>query len=130
MTQKSFKYGQFGMGFLRTLPPAAALRFTDLVNRRGRGVYIIKLTETGQNAYGQPIYSEFSHEEKAFLERKGRERDIPPGTIKETLIRLFMKRWAAIQEDGYEVEVDGVRYHINSLDETDAYLMAEAERKI
>ena len=125
----SFKYGQFGTGFLRTMPPAAALRFRNLVNRRGRGVYIIELTETGQDAYGQPVYTESSHEEKAFLERKGRERDIPPGTIKENLLRLFMARWAAIQEDGYEVEMDGVRYHINSLDETDAYLEVEAERK-
>lgn len=125
----SFRYGQFGTGFLRTMPPATALRFRNLVNRRGRGVYVIELTETGQNAYGQPIYSESSHEEKVFLERKGRERDLPMGTIKESLICLFMKRWAAIQEDGYEVEVDGVRYHINSLDETDAYLMVEVERK-
>jgi len=125
----SFKYGQFGTGFLRTMPPATALRFRNLVNRRGRGVQIIELTETGQNAYGQPTYSESSHEEKAFLERKGRERDIPPGTLKENLIRLFMARWAAIEEDGYEVEVEGSRYHIISLDETDAYLMVEAERK-
>jgi hypothetical protein len=125
----SFKYGQFGTGFLRIMPPAAALRFRNLVNRRGRGVQIIELTETGQNAYGQPIYTESSHEEKVFLERKGSERDLPPGTIKENLIRLFMARWAAIQEDGCEVEVDGARYHINSLDETDAYLMVEAERK-
>ena len=125
----SFKYGQFGTGFLRTMPPAAALRFRNLVNRRGRGVTIIGLTETGQNAYGQPIYTESSHEEKAFLEREGRERDLPPGTIKENLIRLFMARWAAIGEDGYEVEVDGVRYHVTSLDETDAYLEVEAERK-
>ena len=125
----SFKYGQFGTGFLRTMPPAAALRFSNLVNRRERGVYIIELTETGQDAYGQPTYSESSHEEKAILERKGRERDIPPGTIKENLIRLFMKRWAAIGEDGHEVEVDGARYHITSLDETDAYLEVEAERK-
>ena len=125
----SFKYGQFGTGFLRSMPPAAALRFRNLVNRRGHGVQIIELTETGQNDYGQPIYSESSHEEKAFLEREGRERDLPPGTIKENLIRLFMARWAAIGEDDYEVEVDGVRYHINSLDETDAYLEVEAERK-
>ena len=125
----SFKYGQFGTGFLRTTPPAAALRFNNLVKRRGRRVQIIELTETGQNAYGQPIHSESSHEEKAFLERKGWERDLPPGTIKENLIRLFMARWAAIGEDGYDVEVDGVRYHITSLDETDAYLMVEAERK-
>jgi len=43
----SFKYGQFGTGFLRTMPPAAALRFRNLVSRRGRGVQIIELTETG-----------------------------------------------------------------------------------
>ena len=126
----SFKYGQFGTGFLRGMPPAAALRFKNLVNRRGRGVQIIELTETSQNAYGQPIYSESSHEEKVFLERKGRERDFPPGTIKENLIRLFMARWVAIGEDGYEVEVDGVRYHVTALDDRETYLTVEAERKI
>jgi len=125
----SFKYGQFGTGFLRTIPPPTALRFNNMVRTRGRAVTIVKLTQTGENDYGQPTYSESSHEEKAFLERKGREKDLPPGTLKENLIRLFMARWAAIQEDEYEVEVDGARYHITSLDETDAYLMVEAERK-
>ena len=125
----SFKYGQFGTGFLRTIPPPTALRFNNLVEIRGRAVTIVKLTQTGENDYGQPTYSESSHEEKAFLERKGREKDLPPSTIKKEYIKVFMARWAAIQEDEYEVEVDGARYHITSLDETDAYLMVEAERK-
>ena len=100
-----------------------------MVEIRGRVVTIVKLTQTGEDDYGQPTYSESSHEEKAFLERKGRERDLPPGTIMEVFIRLFMARWTAIQEDEYELEVDGARYHITSLDETNAYLMVEAERK-
>ena len=125
----SFRYGHFGTGFSRTMPPATALRFEELVKTRGRDVSIIRLTETGEDDYGQPIYKESSYTEKAFLERVGRERDLPPGTLKEGLIRLFMVPWAAIGEDGYEVAIDGVRYHITGLDEREAYLLVEAERK-
>jgi len=126
----SFRFGQFGTGFLKTRPPATTLRFRDLVKRRGRDVSIVELTETGQNAYGQPVYSESSYTEKAFLERSGRERNLPPGTIKENFIDLFMVPWAAIDEDGYEVEVDGVRYHVTATDDRETYLMVEAERKV
>jgi hypothetical protein len=126
----SFRFGQFGTGFLKTRPPATTLRFRDLVKRRGRDVSIIELTETGSDAYGQPVYSESSLTEKAILERTGRERDLPPGTVKENLIELFMVPWAAIGEEGYEVEVDGVRYHVTTLDDRETYLMVEAERKI
>jgi hypothetical protein len=126
----SFRFGQFGTGFLKTRPPATTLRFMDLVNRRGRDVSIVELTEIGSDAYGQPVYSESSYTEKAFLERTGRERDLPPGTVKENLIELFMVPWAAIDEEGYEVEVDGVRYHVTILDDRETYLMVEAERKI
>ena len=126
----SFRFGQFGTGFLKTRPPATTLRFRDLMKRRGRDVSIVELTETGSDAYGQPVYSESSYTEKAFLERSGRERDLPPGTVKENFIELFMVPWAAIGEEGYEVEVDEVRYHVTALDDSEAYLMVEAERKV
>ena len=126
----SFKYGQFGTGFLRAIPSPTALRFSNLVKTRGKTLTIVELTKTGEDDYGQPIYSESSHEEKAFLEMEGRERDLPPGTIKENLIRLFMARWAAISEDGHELEVDGVRYHVSSLGVTEACIEVEAVRKI
>ena len=111
------------------MPPTVALRFEEFVKTRGREMSIIRLTEIGEDAYGQPIYQESSHVEKVFLERAGRERDLPPGTLKGGLIRLFMVPWAAIGEEGFDVEIDGARYHIVSLDEREAYLMVEAERK-
>ena len=124
----SFQYGQFGTGFL-SKTTAEALRFADLVDVRGEDVNIIQLTETGENEYGQPVYSEKSHMEKAFVEGQGREITLRPGMVKLGSIRLFMILWTSIQEDGYEVEVDGLRYHITSLVKTRACLQVQAERK-
>ena len=70
-----------------------------------------------------------SYTEKAFLGIKGRERDLPPGAIKVGRIRLFMVPWAAIGEEGFEVEADGVRYRVTGGTETEAYLEVEGERK-
>lgn len=124
----SFQYGQFGTGFL-SLTSAQSLRFKDLVETRGEDISIIELTETGEDEYGQPVYSETARSEKAFVERRARERILQPGTVKLGSIRLFMILWAAVQEDGYEVEVDGLRYHITGLVKTGTYLQIEAERK-
>ena len=129
MIEMSFTYGQFGTGFLRTRPPAQALRLHELLETRGREVTIIQLTEAGTDAYGQPIYSESEYTEKAFLSVKDRERDLPPGAIKTGQIRLFMVPWAAVGEEGFEVEVDGVRYRVTEVTETGASLEVEGERK-
>ena len=125
----SFQYGQFGTGFIRTLPPPAALRFQKWVETRGKTITIIKLTKTGEDAYGQPLYQESSYTEKAFVERRGRERILRPGTLKMGDLKVFLVPWAAVKEVGYEIEVDSRRYHITSLVDTDVYLMLEAERK-
>jgi hypothetical protein len=125
----SFTYGQFGTGFQRTRPPAQALRLHELLETRGRDITIIQLTETGTDAYGQPIHTERSYTEKAILDIKGRESDLPPGAIKTGQIRLFMVPWAAIGEEGFEVEADGVRYRVTGVTETEAYLEVEGERK-
>ena len=125
----SFAYGQFGTGFTRTLPPTAALRFQEWVKTRGENITIIKLTKTGEDAYGQPLYQESSYTENAFVERRGRERILRPGTVKMGDLKIFLVPWAAVEEYGYEIEVDGRRYHITSLVDTDVYLMLEAERK-
>lgn len=130
MIGMSFTYGQFGTGFLRTRPPAQALRLHELLETRGRDVTIIQLTEAGTDAYGQPVYTESDYTEKAFLGVKGRERDLPPGSLKTGTIRLFMVPWAAIGEEGFEVEVDGVRYRVTGVTETEAYLEVEGERKV
>ena len=129
MIGMSFAYGQFGTGFLRIRPPAQALRLHELLETRGRDVTIIQLTEIGTDAYGQPVHTESSYTEKAFLGIKTRERDLPPGAIKTGQIRLFMVPWAAIGEKGFEVEVDEVRYRVTGITETEAYLEVEGERK-
>lgn len=129
MITMSYTYGQFGTGFQRTRPPAQALRLHELLEIRGRDVTIIQLTETGADAYEQPVYTESSYTEKAFLDIKGRERDLPPGSLKTGTIRMFMVPWAAIGEEGFEVEVDGVRYRVTGVTETEAYLEVEGERK-
>lgn len=125
----SFRYGQFGTGFGRTIPPAYTLRLYELLETRGRDVTIVALTKTGENSYGQPVYSESSYTEKAFLRAQGRERDLPPGTLKTGRVRLFMVPWAAITEDDHEVEVDSVRYHVTEATESEVYLEVKGERK-
>jgi len=125
----SFEYGHFGAGFDLSTVSAAALRFSDLVSTRGEPVSIVRLTEIGEDDYGQPQYSESSHTERVFREERGRERILRPGTMNRASVRLFMKPWAAVKEDGYEVEIDGERYHIASLVRTRAYLQLELERK-
>jgi len=129
MMSMSFKYGQFGTGFSRAMPPAAAHHFEEFVKIRGRAITIIELEETGEDSYGQPVYSESSHEEKAFVEARGGERILPPGTVKEGRVRAFLVPWAAVKEEGYEAEIDGVRYHVDALVETDAYMELNLERK-
>jgi len=125
----SFRFGQFGTGFGRTIPPAHTLRLYELLETRGRDVTIVSLTMTEEDSYGQPVYSESRYTEKAFLKAQGQERDLPPGTVKTGGIRLFMVPWAAISEDGHEVEVDGVRYHVTEATESEAYLEVEGARK-
>ena len=125
----SFQYGQFGEGFDVMTPTPEALRFGDLIERRGTGVTVIKLVETGEDSYGQPVYSESQRSEKAFVERDEGERILPPGTVKRGSMKLFLAAWAAIGEEGYEVEVNGIRYHVTALDRTRAYIEAKARRK-
>ena len=129
MITMSFTYGQFGTGFLRTRPLAPALRLRELLETRGRDIAVVQLTERGTDAYGQPVYEESSYTEKAFLSVKGGERDLPPGALKTGTIRLFMVPWAAIGEASFEVELDGVRYRVTGVTETEAYIEVEGERR-
>ena len=125
----SFQYGHFGEGFDVMTPTEEDLRFSDLLDRRGVDVTVVKLVESGEDSYGQPVYSESHRDEKAFVERDEGERILPPGTVKTGLLKVFLASWAAIGEDGYEVEVDGVRYYVTALDRTRAYIEVKARRK-
>lgn len=125
----SFQYGHFGTGFDVMTPTAEAQRFGDLLERRGVDVTVIKLVQSGEDSYGQPVFTESPRSEKAFVKRDEGEEILPPGTVKTGLLKVFLSTWAAIGEEGYEVEVDGVRYYVTGLDRTRAYIEAEAERK-
>jgi hypothetical protein len=125
----SFQYGQFGEGFDVMTPTAEALKFGDFLEIRGKGITVVKLVETGEDSYGQPVYSESERSEKAFVEMDEGEMILPPGTVKTGLLKLLLAAWAAIGEEGYEVEVDGVRYYVIGLDRTWAYIEAKARRK-
>lgn len=126
----SYTYGQFGAGFGLSQPSREAQQFRDLVKTRGEGVTIIALTEAGEDDYGNPVYNESSYTEKAFVERESRERVMMPGTAKKGYLRLFVVQWAAVREDGCEVDVDGFRYHVTGVDKTAVCLEVEAERKV
>jgi len=125
----SFKYGQFGEGFAIAYPSPAAMRFEEAVETRGRSLTIVALTETGEDSYGQPIYTESSSDAKAFVDARASERILPTGEVKEAKVRAYLVPWAPVGEEGYEVELDGVRYHIAGVTETDANLILELERK-
>ena len=125
----SFKYGQFGTGFAIAYPSPAAMRFEEAVETRGRDLTIVELTETGEDSYGQPIYTESSSDAKAFVDARASERILSTGEVKEAKVRAYLVPWAPVGEEGYEVELDGVRYHIAGVTETDANLILELERK-
>ena len=126
----SFKYGQFGTGFIVPQPSREVLQFSDLVETRGEDVTVVLLTETGTDDYEDPVYSESSYTEKAFVERKGWELTVMPGNVKLGDLTVYVVPWAAVHEEGCELEVDGVRYHIASLVEKRSFIKVEAERKV
>jgi len=129
VTDMSFQYGQFGAGFKAAPPSRQARLFRDLVETRGRNVYIVALAQTGEDDYGNPIYSESSYVEKAFVEERSRELPTAAGPIKSASMRLFVVPWAAVRENDCEVEFEGHRYRITGLVKTSACLQVEAERK-
>ena len=129
MIKMSFKYGQFGEGFDVAYPNPAAMRFEEAVETRGRTLTIIEQTETGEDQYGQPVYSEKEYDFKAFVDAEASERVLPLGELKVGRVRAFLVPWAPVAEEGYEVELGGVRYHVAGVTETDVNLVLELERK-
>ena len=125
----SYRYGQFGEGFDVSRPYPAAMRFHEAVETRGRTITIIELTETGEDSYGQPLYAEVSYPGRAFLDMRTSERTLPTGDIKEGRVRAYLAPWAPVGEEGFEVEIEGIRYHIAGITETGVNLVLELERK-
>jgi len=126
----SFQYLNYGEGFDVYTPSPAALRFGNLLDVRGEAVKLIRLTRTSRDDYGQPVYSESSEDVKAFIEESPKERVLRPGTLKLGSITAFLNTWASVGEEGYEVEVNGIRYHIKGVNETRAYKELMLERKV
>jgi len=125
----SYRYGQYGEGFDIVHPPPAAMRFSEAVETRGRTLTIIELTETGEDSYGQPLYAEVSYQGRAFLDMRASERTLPTGDVKEGRVRAYLAPWAPVAEEGFEVEIEGIRYHIAGVTETGVNLVLELERK-
>jgi hypothetical protein len=125
-----FRYGQFGEGFARGRPAPEALRLAELCTRRGEEVTVVRLRRVGEGSYGEPVYSEERHALRAMVERSAGEEVNPAGDLKTGGIRLYAAPWAAVGEEGHEVEVDGLRFHVSSLVRTRAYLRVEGERRL
>jgi hypothetical protein len=123
-------YGQFGEGFARASPAPEALRLAELCARRGEEITVVYLRQSGTSAYGGPVYSEERHAVRAMVERGAGEETTMAGDVKTGRIRLYAAPWAAVGEEGYDVEVDGLRYRVSSLVRTRAYLRAEGERRL
>ena len=126
----SYKYHQFGTDFDVAYPSPAAMRFGEAVETRGRTLTIVELTETGEDSYGQPLYAEVSYPGRAFLDMRASERTLPTGDVKEGRVRAYLAPWAPVGEEGFEVEIEGVRYHIAGVMETGVNLVLELERKV
>lgn len=126
----SYMYKQFGEGFDVQMPGSEALRFEELVELRGVDVMIVQQTVTGQNDYGHPVYSESSFTVKAVVKIRPGELRLPPGDVKRADLEALLPVWAPVDEALYEVEVDGVRYHVTGIEATMAYRKVIGERVV
>lgn len=124
----SYQYAQYGQGFDLKPPEPQALRFEELLTIRGTTVTVFQQTKIGQNDYGQPIYAENSYSLKAFIEKEPHERYITAGEIQQDTTVLYLAQWAPIEETQYQLEINGIRYYITGIEQTEAYLKVKARR--
>ena len=126
----SFTYKQFGLGFDVAMPSPEALRFEELAQLRGVDVVVVHQTLSSRDGYGHPVYSETSLTVMAMVKIRPGEAFLPPGEVKRASVEVLLPVWAPVDEALYELEVDGVRYHVTGLEKTTAYVKAYAERKV
>lgn len=126
----SFMYRQYGEGFDVQMPRPEALRFEELAQLRGVNVVLVQQTVTGQNDYGHPVYSESSLTVKAMVKVRPGELRLPPGEVKRADLEALLPVWAPVDEALYEVEVDGIRYHVTGVEATTAYRKVIGERVV
>ncbi len=77
----SFQYGQYEEGFNVLRPSPDALRFSELVDLRGRDVTIIHQQQVGCDGYGTPEFVESEYRVKALVELEGGEMVLPSGEM-------------------------------------------------
>lgn len=126
----SFTYLQFGEGFDIDQPPSSALRFGNLIARKGETLTIIRLSETSKDNYNDPVYTETSLTEGAFITRNPGEDINQAGSTKTDKVIVHVAYWAAISERGYEVEINAERHSIISVELTRAYKKVTLMRKM
>lgn len=126
----SFTYGQFGEGFDVARPPSSALRFGNMLERKGETLTIIQLTEASRDSYNDPVYTESSWTADAFIMRNAGEEINQAGSTKTDTVIVHIAYWTAIEESGYEVEINSLRYHILSVELTRAYKKVKLVRKM
>ena len=126
----SFQYGQFSTGFDVLQPSPQALRFNELVSLQGDDVIIVHQSVTGHDDYGQPEYTESETTEKAIIKVRQKEIYLPPGEIQHNVAKVLFKQWASVAEDNYELEINGVRYHVIMVHRTSACLEVEVRRMV
>ena len=126
----SFMYKQYGEGFDIQMPGPEALRFEELTQLRGVDVAVVHQVLGGRDSYGQPVYLETSTTMKAMVKRSPGELRLPPGEVKRADLEALMPVWAPVGEELYELEVDGVRYHVTGIEVTTAYRKVLGERVV
>lgn len=124
-----FRYGMFGLGFQLTYE-IGALKFGAYIATRGEEITVIEQILDGYDDYNDPIYTENSYVLKVFMQPEGRERVLQIGDLKVQTMKMFFQKWAPIEEELYELEYLGVRWHILSVVEARAYREVTAERVI
>lgn len=124
----SYTYAQYGTGFNLIQPTPEAQNFNTLLQLRGTPATIIHRTPTGTTSYGNPTYTETTHQTRCLRKTTLAERNHPAGNLPTTHDTILLAHWEAINET-CEVELDGDRYHIKGITRTHALTRAEVERK-
>ncbi len=123
-----FAYGQFGLGFSLSNPGAIAIRFADLVTRRGEEFTVKMRRLSGRDAYGNPCYSEASAGLRGFPEDEGEARPSPAGAKRTGKLILYLPLWSPVEE-GDTVEARGATWTVGAVTRNRAYASAEASRR-
>jgi hypothetical protein len=126
----SFTYKQFGLGFDVAMPSPEALRFEELVELRGVDLVVVHQALTDRDEYGQPVYTETSFTVKAMVKIRSGELRLPPGEVRRAELEALLPVWAPVAEELYEMEVDGVRYHVTGVEASAAYRKVLGERVV